>query len=104
MAKLFKLLANMSSIFKYAGILAKVGAGIKVAVKALEVTIAEIKAAVPEFKYLGTLESLLGFIQTASEAIDAFTDIFDLTSKDEVKEEDLAGQLAIIDADIKKLL
>ena len=104
MSKIFKLLANASSIFKYANILAHVGTGLRVAVKALETTIEEIYKSNPQFKYLQTLESLLSFVKTALEALDSFTDIFGLTSKAVPADEDFVGQLNGAQEEIKKLM
>ena len=102
--KFLTLLKNCSSIFKYAGILAQVGTGFRVAVKALETTIAEIYKNNPQFKYLQTLESLLSFVKTAQQALDAFTDIFGFTIKEAKDGDDLSAQLTAAENEIKKLL
>lgn len=103
--KFFTLLKNCGSIFKYANVLAHVGNGLRVAIKALETTISEIYKANPQFKYLQTLESLLSFVKTAQEALDAFTDIFGFTIKEEAKEgDDLSAQLTAAEDEIKKLM
>jgi len=103
--KFLTLLKNTSKIFKYANILAHVGTGLRVAVKALETTIAEIYKSNPQFKYLQTLESLLSFVKTAQDALDSFTDIFGLTIKEEAKEgDDLSAQLNAAEDEIKKLM
>lgn len=102
--KFFTLLKNCGSIFKYANILAHVGNGLRVAVKALDTTIQEIYKVNPQFKYLQTLESLLSFVKTAQEALDSFTDIFGFTIKAPVADDDLSKQLASAEDEIKKLM
>lgn len=102
--KFFKLLANAGSIFKYANILAHVGNGLRISVKALETTIEEIYKVNPQFKYLQTLESLLSFVKTAQNALDSFTDIFGFTIKAPVADDDLSKQLASAEDEIKKLM
>lgn len=102
--KFFKLLANAGSIFKYANILAHVGNGLRISVKALETTIEEIYKVNPQFKYLQTLESLLSFVKTAQNALDSFTDIFGFTIKAQVADDDLSKQLTSAEDEIKKLM
>lgn len=102
--KFLKVLANVSSIFKYANILAHVGNGLRISVKALETTIEEIYKVNPQFKYLQTLESLLSFVKTAQTALDSFTDIFGFTIKAPVTDDDLSKQLTSAEDEIKKLM
>ena len=102
--KFFKLLANASSIFKYANIFAHVGSGLRIALKALDATITEIKANNPGFKYLSALESVASFVKTAQGALDAFTDIFGFTIKETKEGDDFSAQLAATEDEIKKLM
>ena len=107
MTKFIKLLANSSKIFKLATIFGYVGDGLAVAETALDTTIQEIYKTNASFKFLGTLESVLAFVKTAKEAVDAFTSIFGLLPKrgTETKSaDDLKNELNTINGKIKELL
>lgn len=109
MSKLFKLLSNSSKIFKYLNVFGYVSDGLSVAIVALESTIAEIYKTNPSFKYVGTLESVLGFIKTAKEAVDTFRAIFGFgvasaSRKEGVESKEYVEDLNAINGKIQDLL
>ena len=83
MKKFFKVLANISKIFSYIDIFVKVSNGLRIAYVAVKTTIDEIKASNPDFKYLGALNSVLSFIDTAKQIVDSFISIFGISTADE---------------------